>query len=294
MRGMLTRKQVSTKLKNIPHIIKINLRGAEGLADTNYFLTPIPDAYVLVNVIQDLSKLPKKDTKSKKYKFLSSAQTSVFPGSYNPQWNEDLRLTIMGSGYLVLNVFSKNTFTGDFFLGQAVIDIEKHPQLYFGEVLAIRIPINPPIHAIYSRTGEKLEKPAQIGQGSFNLSVHVPSIFSNMCGWFSRINTNLFGDVYGKKMWVILDAGVLYCYDSQFENYLIEQFSCNELADMEEIMCHKLEIAIEAISITFKPVEPEIIGRNMLWAWGSDVGQIKGLWRRALIKNHGSGINIKK
>ena len=45
-----------------------------------------------------------------------------------------MRISIVGNSDIVLNVFSHSVVAGNTYLGQAVIDVQKHPELYTGIV----------------------------------------------------------------------------------------------------------------------------------------------------------------
>ena len=173
---------------DVPHVLSIKIVGAEDLNSSNVFGYPTPDAYVLVNAVKKL--LPGK-RKVKGSLCHSTAKTSVIKQSYNPQWHEEVRATMVGSGYLVLNVFSFSVIAGDTFLGQAVIDIDDYPEIYHEQSLKLTLPLLKADHPVYGHDGTLMSLLAVQGKGKITIQVSIPSVFSNMCGWFT-VNIMLF------------------------------------------------------------------------------------------------------
>ena len=195
IRGILARNRVRAKLTEVPHVVSITVIGAEGLSKTSLFMSPTPDAFVIANALAGSKDSLKKKKKNKCY---SSAQTGVKEQSYNPQWQEDMRLTMVGMGNLVFNVFSRDSF-GNSFLGQAVLNMYEHPSLYQdGAPVKVTIPVELPKYPIYNNKGELMSiTPVSAPQGHITISCRVPSIYSNMCGWFTDIRANFFGAIGG-------------------------------------------------------------------------------------------------
>ena len=104
----------------------------------------------------------------------------------------------------------------------------------------------------------------------------------------------MFGVIKGEKIWVVLCDGEIYVYDSPFEGTLKYHFTCKEISHLEEVLSDKLEIKIECIEITLLKKDSEPFAKSHSWAWAKDSSKYKGLWRRALIQNHGSGIVSEK
>ena len=111
-----------------------------------------------------------------------------------------------------------------------------------------------------------------------------------MCGYFREVRSGFFGDIIGVKIWVELVNGVLTCYDSPFGGTVVSTIECKSIADIEEIVFDKLEIAIEAIKISLLNPDPNLPNTELIWGWADDRAKFKGLWRKALITNHGSGL----
>ena len=108
------------------------------------------------------------------------------------------------------------------------------------------------------------------------MQVKIPSIYSNMCGWFTDIKSNFFGSVGGSKIWVVLCHGEIFCYDSPYEGTLVRRFLCKEITDITESMCDKLEIKFETITIKLLRCGDPPVEDLLTWGWSGDSTKIKG------------------
>ena len=275
-------------LMSLPHVVLVTVEYAEELMKTSdvfaaspikqrrpsvmagfmsNFRSDVPDAYVLVNALKDGGAGSGCH---------SSAKTAVVPGSFAPAWNEEVRLSMSSSGHVVFNVFSQSVMAEDIFLGQASVDLNKHFGVYLGHPLRLTKPLHASIHPVYGMDGGSLEVPDTDSQGALSLSVRIPPIYSNMCGWWFDIKTNLFGIVYGgDRIWVVLCENVLYCYDSEFETTLLRKVEGGSIVSVKKTVC-KLELEMECVELELSG------GERLTWAWGNDAGRYKGLWLRAL------------
>lgn len=232
---MLTRKKLEKQLNIIPHVIIVKINRAHNLKSIETALSSAsPDSYVVLNVLR------RKTKGASGLKCFSGAKTDIVWQNCNPVWNEDMVITSSGSGYLVANVFSRGTvFTGDVFLGQAIIDTILHPEIFRGNQLTVNLPLKPAAFPVYTENGQLLKVPEIKGQGAISLSVDVPSVYlGNMCGWFT-VMTQTFFDVVGESTWVILHAGEILCYDSPFKGVLRKRLSVKQIVGIEEIMYEK-------------------------------------------------------
>jgi hypothetical protein len=269
---MLARKKVDKQLNGIPHVVVVKINRAHNLKSIETVLTSTPpDSYVVLNVLR------RKTKGSSGLKCFSGTKTDIIWQNYNPVWNEDVTITSSGPGYIVANIFSRGTvFTGDVFLGQAIIDMKLHPELFRGIQMTVNLPLKPAAFPVYTENGQLLKVPEIKGQGSISLSVEVPSAYlGNMCGWFTVMKQTFF-DVVGENTWVVLHAGEVLCYDSPFKGVLRKQLSVQQIAGIEEIMYEKLEIPIETLKFNLSNEE------EIFWGWKNDSTMYKGLWRRAL------------
>ena len=111
-RGMFARNRTKKTLKNIPHVIEMNVDYATDLPNNKDWTSSKPDVYVLVNVFRKVGKLER---------CYSTSKTRVIPGNTNPVFEEDLRLAGVGQGTVVVNVMSQHSFGGDTLIGQVLI-----------------------------------------------------------------------------------------------------------------------------------------------------------------------------
>ena len=283
---------------DVPHVVLINIKSANDLTSAPSYLYPTPDPYIVVNSIAK----PHGAKAKKLTPLFASTQTSICKHTYNPQWHEDISVSILGHGYLTFNVFSAS-FSGDSFLGQAVVDLMKCPEVYGStEPMQLKVPILAPNFMVYSVDGKLMNGlvPADGIKGFLNIALRVPPVFGNMCGWFRQIENSVlaFGDIVSEKYWVELSEGALIIRDSPKGGKVIRTISCKLITDVEEIVYDKLEIAIEALKITVLSSTKEegapVTVEELIWGWGSDKSKLKAAWRKALVHTHGSGVIIGK
>jgi C2 domain len=252
---MIGRKVVQRKLKNIPHVIEINIASARDLPSVYK-----PTAYVIVNSIK---------TNSRRQSCSSSTTSKpTKEATTNPEWNEKIRLTLHGTGVITLNVFSKNLFTADTFLGQAVINLNDYNGMYNGKEFELTLPLKDKAFPVFDDIGAQLTtREVPDSKGTIRLKIKIPSIYGNICGWFWEIKSSFFGAITGEKMWVVLNDGVLYCYDSPFEFQKLHQFLCSNIVEIEEVVYDKLEIVMDGLTIKVHHGGNDV---KYIWAWGDD------------------------
>jgi hypothetical protein len=184
---------------------------------------------------------------------------------------------MVGTGFLVLNVFSKGVMSEDIFLGQAHIDLMDHQrELLAGKIVRLDdVPVSFGVHKVFNETGSEIVVPDIEPHGTISISIGIPSIYLNMCGAMYDIQTNLIGVVSGEAMWVALCQDTLYCYDNQYEQVLHRRIARSEIVSVTEIEIKKLEITIPGIHLRLRS------GELLEWAWGNDARSTKGMWIRA-------------
>jgi len=197
------------------------------------------------------------------------------------------------SSSLVINVMSKHTIGGDSIVGQAVIQLDKNKELYKGEKKVFKLPLqafsSTDSPKVYDTTGTAVSLPNSPApeKSIVSITVSIPSIYENMCGWFYDIHTefNSFGflDHAGSKMWVVLREKMLYCYDNPFDSVVKKTYDTHDVTDIIETEIDKLEIKMPGMIIKFNV---KGVCSELTWAWGDDASKSKGLWRRALIRHH--------
>jgi hypothetical protein len=237
-----------------------------------------PDVYVLVNTFRKVGR---------QQRCYSTGKTRVISGNKNPVFEEDLRLSLVGQGSIILNVMSTHTLGQDTVIGQAIIDLEKHRSLYQGEKMNLRLPLKEASAPVHDTTGTKLTLAPATPVGFISLSVSIPNIYQNMCGWFWHIRDDIFTGTTGDKMWVVLNDRILYCYGNPYDGIVKYRVDCKNITDIVESEYDKLEIKVQGLII--KVIDNSSgFARNtdLMWAWGDDASKIKGLWRRALVRHH--------
>ena len=73
-------------------------------------------------------------------------------------------------------------------LGQAVLDLEQHKELYSGIKKRFKLPLAQCPYDVYDTTGTKMSlsvSSKRQPQGFLSVRVGIPSIYQNMCGKYS-------------------------------------------------------------------------------------------------------------
>ena len=281
VRGHLQRKKYHKQLTEIPHQLEIHIGFGENIPANHDLMHSSPDSYILGNCF-------KKSSKGKDDKIFSSSITETFPGSINPVYNQTIKLTCVGKTMLVLNVMSSHNFGPPTILGQCRLDLEKHKELYNGKKKSFKLPIEKiryPVHDVPLGAKMDLAPPGKL-RGYISVTIGVPNIFKNMCGYFYQIFPGIF-DVGHRKVYVILDEGILNIYDSPHDRRIVDKIDSADIADMEECNYEGLEIAIPGVKIKVLAVDSNGIHsfKELMWGWGDDASKTKALWRHTLI-NH--------
>jgi hypothetical protein len=233
------------------------------------FSTNIPDAYVLINSIK---------RSGREYTCFSSTKTSVAHNSFDPEWNEQLRLPISEAEYIVLNVFSKNVaLAEDLFLGQAVVDVSKVQSIFLGERAEMCLPIRTASMDVFDTFGRALSIPDAECRGEIKLSIELPSVNMNICGWFVDIKKNFIGVQSQEKIYITLLENEISCFESPHQSHLIRKIFLSDIR-----ICKEVDIDGGG-SKTSKGLELTLSDREVLiWEWGDDSRMCKGIWKCAL------------
>jgi hypothetical protein len=196
---------------------------------------------------------------------------------------------------MAVNVMSRHTIGGDTIVGQAVMQLDKHKELYAGEKRTFKLPIrgfsSTSSPHVFDTTGTELSlsNSPQIDLPTVvSISVHIPSIYENMCGWFYKIHEVGFFDTGGTKMWVVLNDKKLYIYDNPFDSICRSTLDTHDITDIEETEIDKLEIKMPGIIIK---MNTKGVTSELVWAYGDDAAKTKGFWRRALVRHHHAPAN---
>ena len=89
----------------------------------------------------------------------------------------------------------------------------------------------------------------------------------------------------------MLNDRKLFCYNNQFDGQVKYTYECDQIVDILETVYEKLEIPIAGLLVKMSTESvlnggllPEL--SELMWGWGDDAAQTKGLWRRALVRHH--------
>ena len=215
------------------------------------------------------------------WRVCSAAATSVASNKTDPTWNENLNLISMGEGKLVFNLMSRQTLAADAFLGQAVLDFGKYKQIKPDTTHEICLPLKSMKVPLYDTKGQPINVNTDSPSinSTINVLIHVPKYYSNVCGFFYDIKTNIIGDVYGEKVWVEVDMQHFYVFPNPFDKVHILKLACTDITEIEEIIIHDIEMPMEGLRIKLND------GSEKRFAWGADELGIRGLWRHALLRH---------
>jgi hypothetical protein len=129
--------------------------------------------------------------------------------------------SVFSKGLLVLTVLEKDLLGSPDFYGQVTINIsDYYPQLYRGVTVSIpNAPLGEYAHKIYSAC-RKAINPKDVYSGSHKgtlaLSLRMPPLHVNLCGWMMKMSTGLFSKGVWKKKWIVLCGDKLWLYETPF------------------------------------------------------------------------------
>ena len=285
-RGHIQRHRVRQLLRHIPHSVDIKVGFVADLPPNSDIMSTKPDVFVLINTFRNIGN---------RNKLYSCAETRKIKATTNPVYEEEFRCASVGKATVVVNVMSSHTMGPPSMIGQALVDLDNYPELFHGSSKQFLISLHEKVHAVYDTTGAELFcDVAANPRGTVDLRIKVPSISSNMCGWFWQIHerVNRFGslDTTGSKMWIVLRDKKIYLYDNPFKNVLVHKdaIDCDRVLDIQEMEYDKLDLKVQGMKLILEnDVQSIEEGRNstveLYWAWGEDAAKIKGLWRKAII-----------
>ena len=289
-RGFLARRKVLHKLRAIPHCIDFKLDFASDLPLNNDIFSSKPDVFCIANTFSE-----KKLKRGLVELCDSTFTTKVKVANQNPYFNQDMMIATGGYGKIVINVMSQHTLTTPSLLGQAVIYTSKYTELLKGGMRRFLIPLKQKTMPIYDNKGKEMHTgDAHNPTGWVSVSLTIPTVYNNMCGWFWNIHdyVNGFGyaDITGDKIWVVVKNKIIRVYDTPYDmSKAIMTFSAYDVLDLVETTYDKLEIALQGVKLIVEEDDPINVGtrspKEYMWAWGDDAASLKGLWRRAFILN---------
>jgi hypothetical protein len=178
-----------------------------------------------------------------------------------------------------------HNLTRNLSLRQCILDI---PSLSFaitpGEELALDLPIcGSPDIPLFNIIGEKCptQPPPRVDSGVVKVKLSLPSPFTDMCGWFSEITTNIFGVQSRALIWVVLhrnNANKWFCiaYDSKFSG---------DSGLKRTIDCHMIKSVRSRVDTNTIEMVIGSANEQVIWAWEDDSAKHKGKWLRSLSRN---------
>ena len=158
------------------------------------------------------------------------------------------------------------------------MDLDKFTNLYVGHPIHLRLRLKELSHVVHDTSGAKINlSPAGNPQGYINISINIPSIYHNMCGWFWEIKDDFIRGTTGEKMWVVLHDQQLFCYSNPYDSILRHTVDCKMITDIVESVYDKMEIKVDGLIIKIFNEENGVKKKSELyWAWGDDASKIKG------------------
>ena len=273
------------KAVDVPHTIYLHIKQATDLPSSGGIFSREPNAYVLLNGIK---------VREKKKPCMGASVTAVAPQTCNPHFHEDCCLSMKGDGVITMSVFSQNTMSSPTFLGQAVIYLSEHPELYKegGSAVTLTLPLTGVKYTIYSmddgRSMQVADNPNP--QGSVTITFKVPTVYSNITGWFRQINEGPFG-ITNEKIYVRVAGGKIEVSESPYSKGTKRIINCKSIRNFEEISYDGLEIVIDALRITMHPLsDVDLIPEQLIWAWADDKFKLRQKWRRCLVDTNGNAV----
>lgn len=288
----MARKKAHKRLHQIPHCVDIKIEYATDLPVNSDMLGSKPDVFILANTFS--TKKKKKNGEEIKVQHCDSTnKTRTIIGNQNPVFEEEFTAASVGSGKIVLNVMSEHTLWAPTLVGQAVIEQKKYWDLMAGKPKKFLLPLKQKTEQIYDQTGTEMavSNAAEPVVGFLCVSVSIPTVYHNMCGWFwdihDYINSFAQWDTTGSKIWVVVKDNIIRVYDNPYDGKLKKTINTTDVMGMDVANYDKLEIKVEGVKLDIE-VGPENARKRaeLMWAWGDDSGRLKGLWKRALIAHH--------
>ena len=117
------------------------------------------------------------------------------------------------------------------------------------------------------------------GSGVLRISIGIPSIDKNACGWLYQLHRSIFGHTVGKRIWVMFFDRKLYYYDGPWgiDSELFESpIDCSTIKKVAPEVYKRMEITTEGLRITYKNYR-----KRDLLMWGCDSIKIQSMWLTA-------------
>ena len=242
----------------------INVNSVGALAGNTDFAGT--NTYVVATVVR-------KDKRGDVFCFSGAKSRITTSTSSEMRWDDKLQIASTCKEKLVFNVMSTSIF-GTFFVGQTSLDFHEHSKITNGNDHKFKLELGPALLPVYDAKGN-LVQPAgtksQVTSGTLEIDVTVPSVYSNMCGWFWNV-TESWMEISGEKIFVNFEDNVLVAWDSPFHNRVVCKVDCKKVKSLSEKTFEKLAggITMYGVGIAHEG------GPDLYWAWGDDAKSIKG------------------
>lgn len=149
--------------------------------------------------------------------------------------------------------------------------------MYESKIVSLRVPIDGMRVKVHNSDGLVKYSAAVRGRGHLNISLYIPPIEENICGFFWDIQTSFLGSVSGNKLWVILVHDFLSAYNPKGgADSLVYKIDVKDIERITESVFVNNRVPMDIIEIYRKSTRDKIV-----LAWGEDKSA-RGLWRKSL------------
>ena len=252
--GTFTRRRFKKRLKNIAHTIMIKLQDCRDLNLVDRTADGGGELFVVFNTIRSNTNT-----------CLSMARSNPIPKDLNVRFDENLQVCMKGDGKFTVTVIETDLDGNNYLIGQVVLSLGDVPQLYENTVVPLTCDLQEASMTVHGIEGDLFQSNNFANRGHINLSLHIPSIFGNICGWFWDLEPE-----EPIKIWVCLIHQRLY-FDSR-------SLDCAMITGVYEIEIDDPVFANGGIRI-----QTSTGADNLLWGWCEDSAKIKGMWHRAVL-----------
>ena len=172
--------------RNKAHIMFVRIISAEDINSGSGIFGSTSNAYVILNTIQKVqgnSQVSADVNGLNDGTCVAFSRSKTISSSVNPEWNDEIQISMKGEGFLTLTIMSSNSLIGDNFLGQVVVDLSLYPNIYEGANLVLELPIEGLKATVHGTDAPVVSDSNQEVRGSLKFSLYVPLLESgNMCG----------------------------------------------------------------------------------------------------------------
>ena len=258
------------------HVVLVQLKSASNLIGTNslnetsdVYCRVVGSRFIAINTRNKAGRVVA--SKQGVTKSISSYTSKTITNTINPIWNEESFVTgIYGSDSVIVNIYDKDTFTKDTFLGQVEIPLSDHPQLFRStmgsrEIHLDDLPLKKNNTNIHDMHGDILtindciipeaRKKIEHKRGFISITLRLPALINNMCGFMYKLSSSVIPGMPKsfKRRYMVLKEGLLVYFDDSFslQDPRYEVW-CQDVINIEETFNHS-KTEIETFSVTFGP-----------------------------------------